>query len=138
MAAIVSLPQSKTKDKQIIHFQELEYPISLGKSIQLENISNRILKQKAEDKRYTQYNLLELLKKATSDNDLEKRHYYFVRTLILISRSLHNLSLPLMGIQDFPTVLSISNMVIFYLGVFKICISWKLLGGTSCNHRFRI
>ena len=37
---IVSLPQSNTKDKQIIHFQELEYPISLGKSIQLENISN--------------------------------------------------------------------------------------------------
>ena len=127
---IVSLPQSNTKDKQIIYFQELEYPISLGKSIQLENISNRILKQKAEDKRYTQYNLLELLKKATSDNDLEKRHYYFVRTLILISRSLHNLSLPLMGIflgffhPRFPNrFIYLKFMVIYlayYLGVSRL------------------
>ena len=64
---IVSLPQSNTKDKQIIHFQELEYPISLGKSIQLENISNRnTLNRTAKIQNYTQWTTcLKLLKTAT-------------------------------------------------------------------------
>ncbi len=142
---IVTLPQKGEKDKQIVHFKELNYPISLGKSIQLENISNRVLKKKAEDKGYTQLTLWELIQrsgffKKSASGDLEDRRYYFIRSLILISRSLHNLSLPLMGVflgffhPRFPSrFIYLKFMVIYtayYLGVSQLETS-ALVGSIS-------
>ena len=88
----------QTDPLQNIQFKELLYPVQILGTVQLESIENRVLQKTG--RKHTQYNFFSLLQKSQKykNIDKEEENYYFARAVFLITRSLHNIALPLVGL----------------------------------------
>lgn len=97
---IISLPEStNNKESQLLNFKKLQYPIKLTNTIQFGNLSNKVLKNDQTLKRHDRLTMLELLEKVKTHQPNSKEYnYYLARSIFLLTRSLHNLALPLLGV----------------------------------------
>jgi lipopolysaccharide export LptBFGC system permease protein LptF len=82
---------------QQMQFSYLLQPIKITQTIQLQNIETRVLEKR---QKHDQYNFLDLYQKykLLKTEDLEESRYYFTRLTFLITRSMHNTALPLIGL----------------------------------------
>ena len=94
---IINFPQEKQQEYQLWNFEKLEFPVVIENIIQLKNIANRIIHK--DSFRFIHLTLPEIYKKTQAlkkDGDLEWKES-FTRMILIFTRSLHNIALPLVG-----------------------------------------
>ena len=93
---ILDLFSNKENYRQT-QFSFLLQPVQIRQTIQLENIETRVLKKQRNHTQFTFWDLLQESKKF-SKVDKKEEQYFFIRAILLITRSLHNFALPLFAL----------------------------------------